>query len=276
MKTCSKCKQEKEFSEFYKSPGSKDGYHTQCITCKHPEVKRHRGEIKPLTGVSKTCTQCDQVKDKSLFRKDPCQTDGYRPYCSKCDDANKAPLLKKRRAAKKAKRVAAKQSIIDATTKVCTKCGVEKSKEEFSKSKHKTSGCVSQCKACVKIKAQIYYADNKDKIAGRNRAWVLNSRDHLNHLKKTRYKANRVYHSARRRAISRHSVPPWLTKEQEEQIQNFYRVAQHMTEFHEEAYEVDHIEPLIGKTSCGLTVPWNLRVIHWKENRSKGNKLITT
>lgn len=39
-----------------------------------------------------------------------------------------------------------------------------------------------------------------------------------------------------------------------------------------ELHVLDHIVPLNHPHVCGLTVPWNLRVVHWRVNGSKGNR----
>jgi len=43
------------------------------------------------------------------------------------------------------------------------------------------------------------------------------------------------------------------------------------TVMHGELYVLDHIVPLNHPRVCGLTVPWNLRVVHWRVNATKGN-----
>ena len=66
--------------------------------------------------------------------------------------------------------------------------------------------------------------------------------------------------------------PPWLTKEHWIQIEAIYVEAQRMTEETGVPHSVDHVWPLRGKNSCGLHVPWNMRVIPSKDNFAKHNK----
>lgn len=72
------------------------------------------------------------------------------------------------------------------------------------------------------------------------------------------------------RAQTKRATPPWLTAEQRQQIALAYAWARRLTLWTGELYVVDHIVPKIGKTVCGLHVPWNLRVIHWLPNAQKG------
>lgn len=65
------------------------------------------------------------------------------------------------------------------------------------------------------------------------------------------------------------SCPPWVDRWE---LLALRAMAQAMTKMTGELYVLDHIVPIIHPRVCGLTVPWNLRVIHWRVNGAKGNK----
>lgn len=73
--------------------------------------------------------------------------------------------------------------------------------------------------------------------------------------------------TAMRAAIKLQATPKWLTREQIEEIKQFYINCP-------KGYQVDHIYPLRSKIVCGLHVPWNLQYLPAKENLKKGNRLI--
>jgi flagellum-specific peptidoglycan hydrolase FlgJ len=75
-----------------------------------------------------------------------------------------------------------------------------------------------------------------------------------------------------RRKIVR-SQQAWLTPENKSQIADIYRKCREITKQTGIDHEVDHVMPLNGVDSCGLHVPWNLRIVTRAMNRSKGNRI---
>lgn len=73
------------------------------------------------------------------------------------------------------------------------------------------------------------------------------------------------------RKQTRRATPKWLTERERYDIVRWYKIAKGKTEATGELHVVDHIVPKISPWVCGLHVPWNLQVIHWRENNSKAN-----
>lgn len=73
------------------------------------------------------------------------------------------------------------------------------------------------------------------------------------------------------RAQTRRRTPKWLTADDWSAIRAMYREAARLTRETGELHVVDHIVPKIGGTVTGLHVPWNLQVLHWRENLRKGS-----
>lgn len=98
MKTCSKCKVEKPFSEFYKNNRYKDGHAYSCKNCcKNYGNKRYR-KIVEATGktvspkaIKKTgmkhCYKCKTYKPMSNFHKNKSKHDGLHSQCKDCKAA---------------------------------------------------------------------------------------------------------------------------------------------------------------------------------------------
>lgn len=78
----------------------------------------------------------------------------------------------------------------------------------------------------------------------------------------------RMY-AADRRARIEQATPPWVDKAE---IMKIYVEADRITRETGIPHEVDHFYPLVGRNSCGLHVPWNLKIITMTANRRKSNK----
>lgn len=73
-----------------------------------------------------------------------------------------------------------------------------------------------------------------------------------------------------RRSRVRQATPDWLDTSL---LSPFYSCAMEKTQKSKTSFSVDHFYPIKSEIVCGLNVPWNLRIISWKENSAKHNRM---
>jgi hypothetical protein len=80
--TCTKCKEEKEATEFYSKPEKRNGLRSACIAC---EKIRDKGRRKhPCSENPQECVQCGEVKAAAEFALCPGNKSGLRGECMAC------------------------------------------------------------------------------------------------------------------------------------------------------------------------------------------------
>ena len=182
-------------------------------------------------------------------------------------------------------------------TKICTKCKVEKPKQDFHKNCQSKDGLASNCKECrnsvnrkyrknnpqyleyhkknkdkkreydkeyrsdnrdsILLKKKKYYNENKERHLERSRNWRLNNRGKANSIRR-KYDAKKLQ-----------ATPSWS---EFDKINIVYEKAIWLSNLTGKSYHVDHIIPLQGKDACGLHVWENLQILEGSLNCSKGNK----
>ena len=154
---------------------------------------------------------------------------------------------------------------------MCKACDKERQRAYYNKNKE-----------VVRAQQKDYYERNKDYNSLRGLIWRLENQEKLRvyrkEYSKAHYEQNKEYYTAKtakRRAAKSSATPSWLTKEQQEEMLQYYKHAKDCTLTTGEQYHVDHIIPLNGENVCGLHVPWNLQVLPAYVNLSKGSKLLT-
>jgi hypothetical protein len=176
----------------------------------------------------------------------------------------------------------------------CTRCGEFKPFADFPLCRGKLR---ARCKPCHTQQAIEWQNDNPEKARERKKRWqVINNPPahfgppcpkHLRPKKPTWASLNperqRVHQKRwadankevgrarvrRRQARQLQAVPAWADTDL---MRDFYSLAAIWTEATGEAYEVDHLVPLISDRVCGLHCQANLSILTKRENVQKGNR----
>jgi hypothetical protein len=159
--------------------------------------------------------------------------------------------------------------------KQCTKCKETKPLTEFRKHKSTKDKLTTYCKPCLTAQVKGWVSDNKNYLRDWNAEYRLKAKETLReNAKRWRQnnKGKKNADTALRFASKMQRTPKWLTKEQKQQIKDFYVMAADLEKIFPWMQCVDHIVPLRGKEVCGLHVPWNLQILSAKENMEKGNR----
>lgn len=65
------------------------------------------------------------------------------------------------------------------------------------------------------------------------------------------------------------SAPPWVDRAALTSLRDY---ARNLTRATGVKHVLDHVVPLTHPYVCGLTVPWNLRVVTYAQNAAKSNR----
>jgi len=155
MKKCSKCKEEKNVSEYYKNTnGSLLSY---CKTCRKTQVKKRSKDISnnpnKIIITTKICFNCSVEKPASGFYKNKYRIDGLTDECKKCAKEKAKENKRKYSSGELAHKVV--------VSKICCKCNTEKTIDEFNKNKAMIDGHGTECKNCMNEYGVQYKEDNR-------------------------------------------------------------------------------------------------------------------
>ena len=281
MKTCSKCKVEKDVGEFSRDKHRRDGLRSWCKAC------RNSISFEPQTEGTKTCRGCGECKGLAEFHRCKRNRDGLHSRCKACDAAYKNSL-----------------SFEPQTegTKTCSTCGECKGLVFFCRDKRSPDGLSLRCKACraarraaTKDKDAAYRAANKDKIAAYRAAYVAANKDKRNAYikhrtttdprfalcRRARTAANKALNGVNRPGFFRH-----MPYTQDEFIGHLIATLPPGTDPAEicdgSKWHIDHIRPMAsfefegGKDGEDWQRCWalaNLRMLPAEENMAKGDSL---
>lgn len=165
MKTCNKCGETKEFSEFWKDSSKKDGFAGVCIAC-----QKERNRIfseSPLMQLKKAVTSSVRIENKILFKEG-------KKLCSSCKNIFLINEIK---------------------MSYCEPCREEYSKKYKKHNKEKINERKSEYykdnKEKINERASEYYKDNKEIVRETRKQYREENREKINERKRRYREKNR-------------------------------------------------------------------------------------
>jgi len=166
MKQCTKCKKQKDKSEFTIHRKNKDGLRYWCKDCVRAYMRerykkegkglktyyRHEESHRTIDGVNqKRCNKCKKWKNESKFGKDSRNKDGLRYWCKDCVRAYLRERYKKEgKGLKTYYRYEECHRVVDVVKqKRCRRCKRWKTESIFYKARRNKDGLAMWCKECA-------------------------------------------------------------------------------------------------------------------------------
>jgi 5-methylcytosine-specific restriction endonuclease McrA len=187
-KVCTRCGIEKTKDRFSRDRTKRDGLRSYCKECAKASSKARNHN--PDWSGTKKCTKCGTEKAKDRFSRTARNKDGLKSHCKECTGFS----FKTYQATRHRNRNPDLNG-----TKVCTNCGIEKTKDRFSKSAGKKDGLQSWCKECVKPSAKAWYEANHEKMKASHKAWYKANPEKVREKRKRQRKAHPERHRERHR-----------------------------------------------------------------------------
>lgn len=119
-------------------------------------------------------------------------------------------------------------------------------------------------RAANRMRSRIFRTNYPEKSRENLRRYCVNNPERVryNHCKNQRARYCRKLQCS----------PGWMNAGQLAEIQSIYELSG-LLGLCGVKHHVDHIAPIQGREATGLHVPWNLRVVTWRENVSKSNSV---
>ena len=145
LKRCNRCRQSKQTTEFYKHQSTTDGLERMCKECKKGKRRKSYNKTIPkpqmTAATTKRCSKCQQTKNLTEFSIDKNISDGHRPDCKECYNAQ-------RRIKRPSRRTPAKKQQARQDPRPCLLCKKKKPQRQYHPHSRRPDGLTRLCRAC--------------------------------------------------------------------------------------------------------------------------------